>query len=223
MIPEPRSTLRQVAALLGTLASRQGLRILFRAGMAVEDVRMEGNGSTPSHSGAQAFEISTPAQRNLDFSLMDDHNVTLGEVTRHQRHLQEEISRIIRKVDEIKTTVVQHDRRQVLIDGLHEELDQLGRQMTEMSLEMLSKESVTDIEFACVQSFNLSQSESDKDGDEEVRGIAESFEKLKSETSATAETLREEFRNGIDACTSDVSARLAKVADSESSTRRKII
>ena len=96
--------------------------------------------------------------------------------------LQDEISRMAREIDEIKATVVRHDRRQVLVDSFHEELDQLTTHITGVLLEVPSKEAIVDIAHAVIQGYDLSQIESNQKRDEAVRVINEAFEKVKSET-----------------------------------------
>ena len=94
------------------------------AGMAVEDVQMDetsmwlgADGLSPTHQGAQIFEISTRSEK----SRRGHH----GRTRRWRR----------REIDDLKAAVNKHTKRQVLVDSFHEELDQLSKQITGVTLE----------------------------------------------------------------------------------------
>ena len=201
------------------------------AGMAVEDVQMVENpdwltpgGSSPTRREVQTLEISTPAPSSRDTILMEglyDENGAGGDPSRQHEKMRDEIMRLIRETDDLRLMVDRHEKRQVLVDSFHEELDQLHKQMTGITLELPSKEVIVDISHAVIQGYDLSQIESNQKRDEEARCITEAFEKVKSETRDQVERAREEIQDGVDACTSEITARTAKIVEGESETRRR--
>ena len=106
---------------------------------------------------------------------MEDENPS-----RSLEKLRSEIANMAREIDDLKALASRSEKRQVLIDAFHEERDQLQRQITGMSSKIPRKEAFVDIAGAVVQSYDLSQIESNKKRDEEVSDIMEAFEKVKT-------------------------------------------
>ena len=113
------------------------------------------------------------------------------------------------------------EKRQILIDAFHEELDKLQMQIAGVASEVLSKETIVDISSAVVQSYDLSQIESNKNRDEEVERITDAFEKVKTETRECMDRVREEIQDSVDAGTAAITARTNKIVENESEIRRK--
>ena len=217
--PDAGLGLRQVAALLGSPdGSTRTQPRSIGAGMAVEDVQMGENspgGRSPASRGIPTFEISTPAPRGRYIDVMEDNSsITLEK-------LRSEVTGMMREIDELKALASRSEKRQVLIDAFHEELDKLQMQITGVSSEVPTKEAFVDIASAVVQSYDLSQIESNKQRDEEVRYIMEAFEKVKTETRECVEAAREEIQDSMDAGTAEITARTNKIVEGESETRRK--
>ena len=78
-----------------------------------------------------------------------------------------------------------------------------------------------DISSAVVQSYDLSQIESNKNRDEEVERIMDAFEKVKTETRECMDRVREEIQDSVDAGTAEITARTNKIVENESEIRRK--
>ena len=180
--------------------------------MAVEDVQMGENspgGRSPAGQGIPTFEISTPAPRGRYIDIMEDENSS-----RTLEKLRSEIIEMTREIDDLKALASRSEKRQVLIDSFHEELDKLQMQITGVSSEIPTKEAFVDIATAVVQGYDLKR-------DEEVRYIIEAFEKVKTETRECVDRAREEIQDSMDAGTAEITARTNKIVEGDSETRRK--
>ena len=178
--------------------------------MAVEDVQMGENssgGRSPMDRDIPTSEIGTPAPQGRD--------------TRTIEKLRGDVNGMMREIDDIKVLASKSEKRQVLIDAFHEEPDKLQMQIAGVSSEVLSKETIVDMSSAVVQSYDLSQIESNKNRDEEVERIMDAFEKVKTETRECMDRVREEIQDSVDAGTAEITARTNKIVENESEIRRK--
>ena len=218
--PSAEAGLRQVSALLGSPESVTQNRPRVRgAGMAVGDVQMSENssgGRSPMDRDIPTFEIGTPAPQGRDICTVENESSS-----RTIEKLRGDVNGMMREIDDLKVLANRSEKRQVLIDAFHEELDKLQMQIAGVSSEVLSKETIVDISSAVVQSYDLSQIESNKNRDEEVERIMDAFEKVKAETRECMDRVREEIQDSVDAGTAEITARTNKIIEGESETRRK--
>ena len=217
--PGAEARLRQVSALLGSPEGGAENQSRIRAGMAVEDVQMGENssgGRSPMDRDIPTLEIGTPAPHGRDLCTMADESSS-----RTIEKLRGDVNGMMREIDNLKVLANKSEKRQILIDAFHEELDKLQMQIAGMSPGILSKETVVDISNAVVPSYNLSHIESDKNRDEEVENIMRAFEKVRTETRECMDRVREEIQDSVDAGTAEITARTSKIVENESEIRRK--
>ena len=135
--------------------------------------------------------------------------------------LRGDVNGMMREIDDLKILAGRSEKRQILIDAFHDELDKLQMQIAGVSSRILSKETVVDISNAVVQSYDLSQIESNKKQDEEVERIMIAFEMVRTETRECMDRIREEIQDSVDAGTVEITARTSKIVENESEIRRK--
>ena len=220
VVSSAEAGLCQVSALLGSPEGlTQNQPRIRGAGMAVEDVQMGENssaGRSPMDRDIPTFEIGTPAPQGRDICAMENESSS-----RTIEKLRGEVKGMMREIDDLKVLVSRSEKRQVLIDAFHEELDKLQMQIAGVSSEILSKETIVDISSAVVQSYDLSQIESNKNRDGEVERIREAFEKVKTETRECMDRVRDEIQDSLDAGSAEITARTNKIIENESEIRRK--
>ena len=218
--PNPRIETPTVSARLGSPKTGAENQPRIRgAGMAVEDVQMVENssgGRSPMDRDIPTFEIGTPAPQGRDLCTMEDESSS-----RTIEKLRGEVNGMMREIDDLKVLASKSEKRQILIDAFHEELDKLQMQIAGVSSQILSKETIVDISSAVVQGYGLSQIESNKSRDEEVERIMNAFEKVKTETRECMDRAREEILDSVDAGTAEITARTNKIVENESEIRRK--
>ena len=82
------------------------------------------------------IDIGTPVREIFEDSPLDDRDERgriRQEVMRDPDRVYEEIRRIMRVVEGLKTTVEGHERRQKVVDALYEEIDRLSLQIAGLS------------------------------------------------------------------------------------------
>ena len=130
--PGTDAGLRQVSALLGSPANAaEGHPRISGAGMAVEDVQMDENssgGRSPMGRDIPTFEIGTPAPQGRDICTMEDDTSS-----RTIEKLRGDVNGMMREIDDLKVLASKSEKRQVLIDAFHEELDKLQMQIAGVS------------------------------------------------------------------------------------------
>ena len=160
---------------------------------------------------------------------------------RDPEKVYEEIRRIMRVVEELKTTVEGHERRQKVVDGMYEEIDKLGLQIAGLSprgsdisrIEAIeerigvcertkvTEERATDIAHMCVTSSRVAQDDFENEQSERLRKVVTDIEALAGKLNAIRGEWRAEIGERIKEVTTDLSTRIIRGTSSEAASRAR--
>ena len=171
----------------------------------------------------------------------DDQGRIREEVMRDPEKVYEEIRRIMRVVEELKTTVERHERRQKVVDGMYEEIDKLGLQIAGLSprgsdisrIEAIeerigicertkvTEERATDIAHMCVTGSCVVQDDFENEQSERLRKVVTDIEALAEKLNTIRGEWKAEIGERIKEVTTDLSTRIIRDTSSEAASRAR--
>ena len=230
----------QIAALMDTPSEAATMRSLtMETGAAVRGLRSRERSPTRT---TMEIDIGTPVREIFEGSPLDDRDDRgriREEVMRDPEKIYEEISRIMRVVERLKTTVEAHERRQEFIDGLYEEMDKLGLQIAGLSPRgsnnsrieaieervstcertRITEERAVDIAHMCVAGSRVAQDDFENEQSERLNKVVGDIEMLARKLDTVRREGKAEIGERVKEATTDIAARIIRSASSKAATR----